>query len=78
MNDLAEGFARHLVAWAQTLQAPADSLAVLDFAARRLALATSAGHVCVGLDALLRQARAERVAASAVPAGSLRPSRNAR
>ena len=29
MNDLAEGFARHLVAWAQTLQAPADSLAVL-------------------------------------------------
>ena len=70
MNDLAEGFARHLVAWAQTLQAPADSLAVLDFAARRLALATSAGHVCVGLDALLRQARAERVAASAVPAAA--------
>ena len=38
MNDLAEGFARHLVAWARMLQAPADSLAVLDLAARRLAL----------------------------------------
>ncbi len=70
MNDLAEGFARHLVAWAQTLQAPADSLAAVSFAARRLALATSAGHVCVGLDALLRQARAERVAASAAPAAA--------
>lgn len=67
MNDLAEGFARHLVAWAQTLQAPTDSLAAAGFAARRLALATSAGHVCVGLDTLLRQARTERVAASAVP-----------
>ena len=28
MNDLADGFARHLVSWARTLQAPADSLAV--------------------------------------------------
>ena len=59
MNDLADGFARHLVSWAQTLQAPADSLAAVTFAARRLALATSAGHVCVTLDVLLRQARAE-------------------
>ncbi|MCM8565091.1 exodeoxyribonuclease V subunit alpha [Thauera linaloolentis] len=52
MNDLAEGFARHLVAWAAALQAPADSRAVLAAVARRLALATSAGHVCVPLDTL--------------------------
>src|SRR5690606_26829718 len=30
MNDLADGFARHLVDWATTLGAPADSLALLD------------------------------------------------
>lgn len=70
MNDLAEGFARHLVAWARMLQAPADSLAVLDLAARRLALATSAGHVCVGLDVLLRQARAELAGEAPVAAGA--------
>ena len=70
MNDLADGFARHLVAWARTLQAPADSLAALDLAARRLALATSAGHVCVGLDVLLRQARAELAGEAPVAAGA--------
>src|SRR5690606_8702329 len=51
MNDLADGFARHLVDWATTLGAPADSLALLDTVARRLATATSAGHVCVALAA---------------------------
>ncbi len=51
MNDLADGFARHLVDWATTLGAPADSLALLDTVARRLATATSAGHVCVPLAA---------------------------
>ena len=52
MNDLAEGFARHLLAWADTLQAPAGSRAVLASAVRRLAVATSAGHVCMPLAAL--------------------------
>ncbi|MFT3760491.1 exodeoxyribonuclease V subunit alpha [Thauera sp.] len=52
MNDLAEGFARHLLAWADTLQAPAESRSVLASAARRLAFATSAGHVCMPLEAL--------------------------
>lgn len=52
MNDLADGFARHLLAWADALQAPAASRAVLASAARRLALATSAGHVCIPLAAL--------------------------
>ena len=65
MNDLADGFARHLVAWAETLQAPADSLATVGFAARRLALATSAGQVCVALDVLVRQARSDLAAAAA-------------
>ena len=51
MNDLADGFARHLVDWATTLGAPADSLALLDTVARRLATATSAGHVCMALEA---------------------------
>ena len=52
MNDLADGFSRHLADWAATLGAPADSLALLATVARRLALATSAGHVCVPLAAL--------------------------
>ena len=54
MNDLADGFARHLADWATTLCAPADSLALLDTVARRLATATSAGHVCVPLAAFVR------------------------
>ena len=54
MNDLADGFARHLADWATTLGAPADSLALLDTVARRLATATSAGHVCVPLEAFVR------------------------
>ena len=54
MNDLADGFARHLADWATTLCAPADSLALLDTVARRLATATSAGHVCVPLEAFVR------------------------
>ena len=51
MNDPADGSARHLVDWATPLGAPADSLALLDTVARRLATATSAGHVCVPLAA---------------------------
>ncbi|MHB1375749.1 MAG: AAA family ATPase, partial [Thauera sp.] len=52
MKDLAEGFARHLVAWAAALDAPADSLDMLAAVGRRLALANAAGHVCVPLAAL--------------------------
>ncbi|MDI3513776.1 MAG: exodeoxyribonuclease alpha subunit [Rhodocyclaceae bacterium] len=52
MNDLADGFSRHLADWAATLGAPADSLTLLETVARRLALATSAGHVCLPLAAL--------------------------
>jgi hypothetical protein len=48
-NDLAEGFARHLVAWAEAEGASADSLAVLAAAARQSSLATQAGHVCARL-----------------------------
>ena len=61
MNDLADGFARHLADWAATLGASADSLALLEAVARRLAIATSAGHVCVPLEsfARTRAARAE-------------------
>lgn len=55
MNDLAEGFARHLLAWAETLQAPDSSRAALAVVARRLALATSAGHVCMPLAVLAQQ-----------------------
>ena len=53
MNDLADGFARHLADWAASLGAPADSRALLDTVARRLAIATSAGHVCVPLEAFV-------------------------
>ncbi len=56
MNDLAEGFAHHLAAWAQALQAPADSVVALAAVGRRLALATSAGHVCMPLAALAGRA----------------------
>ncbi|MEF8705412.1 MAG: exodeoxyribonuclease V subunit alpha [Candidatus Accumulibacter sp. UW27] len=51
-NDLAEGFARHLVAWAEAEGASADSLAVLAAAARQSSLATQAGHVCTQINAL--------------------------
>jgi exodeoxyribonuclease V alpha subunit len=51
MNDLADGFARHLADWAANLGAPADSLALLETVTRRLAIATSAGHVCMPLEA---------------------------
>ncbi|WP_240794459.1 exodeoxyribonuclease V subunit alpha [Azoarcus sp. DD4] len=47
--DLALGFAEHLQAWAQGLAAPAEALAALRHAGRQLALATSAGHVCLPL-----------------------------
>jgi len=66
MNDLADGFARHLLAWADALQAPAASRAVLASAARRLALATSAGHVCIPLAALMEPGATEETAAEAL------------
>ncbi len=50
--DLAEGFAHHLVAWAESLGAPPASLAVLANVARVLSLATAAGHVCVPLQTI--------------------------
>ena len=51
-DDLAEGFARHLVRWAEQAGAPADSLSVLAAAARLSSLATQAGHVCTRIDEL--------------------------
>lgn len=68
MNNLAEGFARHLLAWAAALQAPADSHALLATAARRLALATCAGHVCIPLAALMERGATEESAAEALTA----------
>jgi len=47
---LASGFASQLAGWAQ---GDASTLRVLKLVARELSLATSAGHVCVGLDELL-------------------------
>ncbi|MCP5249830.1 MAG: exodeoxyribonuclease V subunit alpha [Candidatus Accumulibacter sp.] len=51
-NPLADGFARHVVHWAQAAGAPADSLAVLAAAARHASLAVQGGHVCAQLDDL--------------------------
>lgn len=68
MNDLADGFARHLLAWADTLQAPADSRTLLAAAARRLALATSAGHVCIPLAALMERGATEESVTEALSA----------
>ncbi|ATE61539.1 exodeoxyribonuclease V subunit alpha [Thauera sinica] len=47
--DLADGFAAHALAWARSLGAPEESLAVLPAVARALSLAASAGHVCLPL-----------------------------
>ncbi|KAI5913141.1 exodeoxyribonuclease V subunit alpha [Thauera sp. 2A1] len=47
--DLADGFAAHVLSWARSMGAPADSLAVLPGVARALSLAASAGHVCLPL-----------------------------
>jgi exodeoxyribonuclease V alpha subunit len=51
-GDLANGFARHIVEWAEHARAPADSLAVLAAAARHASLATQDGHVCARLEDL--------------------------
>ncbi len=51
-DDLAEGFSRHLVQWAEQAGASVDSLPVLAAAARLSSLATQAGHVCARLDEL--------------------------
>ncbi|MBS0512344.1 MAG: exodeoxyribonuclease V subunit alpha [Proteobacteria bacterium] len=52
--DLADGFAAHVLSWARSMGAPADSLAVLPGVARALSLAASAGHVCLPLAELQR------------------------
>ncbi|HNC51846.1 MAG TPA: exodeoxyribonuclease V subunit alpha [Accumulibacter sp.] len=51
-DDLAEGFARHVVDWARQAGAPADSLAIVATAARNASLATQDGHVCTRFDDL--------------------------
>ncbi len=50
--DLANGFAEHAAAWAERLGAPSAAQAALRRVARQLALAGSAGHVCMPLDQL--------------------------
>ncbi|HNB67691.1 exodeoxyribonuclease V subunit alpha [Accumulibacter sp.] len=52
-SELAEGFARHLVAWARSACAPDSSLAPLAAAGRLVSLATQAGHVCAQVADLL-------------------------
>lgn len=47
--DLATGFAEHAVAWAARLGATAAAQAVLRRVAQQLAVAVSAGHVCLPL-----------------------------
>ena len=46
---LAQGFAHHLVHWAQECKAPDHTLAALEAAASAVSLATAAGHVCTYL-----------------------------
>lgn len=48
-NNLAEGFASHLLQWAEQAGAPSEVLAVLAAAGRQVSLATQAGHVCAQL-----------------------------
>ncbi|MCU0811939.1 MAG: exodeoxyribonuclease V subunit alpha [Thiobacillaceae bacterium] len=48
-NDLAEGFASHLLQWAEQAGAPPEVLAILAAAGRQVSLATQAGHVCAQL-----------------------------
>jgi exodeoxyribonuclease V alpha subunit len=55
---LADGFARHALAWAASRGAPASSLAPLRRAAHALSLAVSNGHVCIPLAALAQPAPA--------------------
>ena len=46
---LAEGFAHHVMHWAQECNAPDHTLAALAAAARATSLATTSGHVCTYL-----------------------------
>ena len=48
--DLAHGFADHAAAWAERLGAPSAAQTALRRVARQLALAGSAGHVCLPLN----------------------------
>ena len=61
-NDLAEGFASHVVQWAAQTGAPTDSLAVLAAAARQVSLAIQNGHVCAQVDDLATLFPAQSVA----------------
>ncbi|PTD97733.1 exodeoxyribonuclease V subunit alpha [Pseudothauera lacus] len=81
--DLATGFAEHLADWARALGAPPAALAALRRVGRQLALAGSAGHVCVPLAELAEDGdvaglRATLLASAVVdagppPSGSARP-----
>ncbi|THF56898.1 exodeoxyribonuclease V subunit alpha [Pseudothauera rhizosphaerae] len=51
-QDLAAGFAEHAAAWSAALGAPPAARQALARAARQLALAGSAGHVCLPLEEL--------------------------
>ncbi len=46
---LAEGFAHHVMRWAQECKAPNHTLSALGAAARATSLATTSGHVCTYL-----------------------------
>lgn len=52
-NDLAEGFASHLLQWAEQVGAPRETLTLLAAAGRHISLATQSGHVCAQLEDLL-------------------------
>lgn len=70
-GDLAQGFAEHVAAWAAALGAAPPLAAVLRRVARQLALAGSAGHVCLPLDLLVEdedpaQLRAQLLASGLV------------
>ncbi len=69
-QDLAQGFAEHVLAWGRRCGASAEALAALQRAARRLVLATAEGHVCIGLDALADgDEAAERLRAALLASG---------
>jgi exodeoxyribonuclease V alpha subunit len=53
-DALSEGFASWVARWARDQAAPAGAVDLTRVAAAQLSLATSAGHVCLGLDTLAR------------------------
>ena len=57
--DLAEGFIAHIKTWATRCKSPMHTRPALYHAAFKLALATTAGHVCLPLSALIRDTSRE-------------------